>query len=46
MEERSQELSVKNANLHEEQRDCVKRNGGSHCLTKTPGMEHLGSYLL
>ena len=35
MEESSQELSVKNASLHEEQRDGVKRNGGNHRLTDT-----------
>ena len=34
MDESSQELSVKNASLHEEQRDCVKRNGGKSPLDR------------
>lgn len=36
----------KKASLSEEQKGHVKRNGGSHCLTKTPGMEHLASSFL
>lgn len=34
VEESSQELSVKNASLNEEQRGRVKRNGGNHHLTR------------
>lgn len=35
-----------NANFSDEQRGHVERKGGDHCLTKTPRMEHLRSYVL
>lgn len=45
MEESSQELSVKNTDLSDEQKGPVKRDGGSRSLTNTPAMQHLSSYL-